>query len=102
MPGGCAATTNCVAVTDVAWCSKEPMSTVLPVVRVKPVLRWSVVSGAFVVGSTARARLPAPMAGLPGQQAPRSRSYRRWRSAAVLQIGVDDAAALGGADLIAL
>ena len=65
LAGGCAVTTN----GGPRWTSKAPMSTVPLTIRGKPVPRWSVVKGWPVVGSTARALLPASMAGLPGKRA---------------------------------
>ena len=45
------------------------MSTVPPTMRGKPGPRWSVARGSPVLGSTARALLPALMAGLPASRA---------------------------------
>ena len=44
------------------------MSTVPPAIRANGTPRWSVVKGWLLLGSTARALLPALIAGLPAQQ----------------------------------
>ena len=61
--GGAAVT---VVLVLSSWPSKAPMSTLPSTIRGSP--RWSVVSG-FPFASTARATLPASMAGLLGNNA---------------------------------